>query len=62
MQDLGVPFDAGPIPVAENNAATHIMAYTGKGTRNIGHIDFKTLSLQALVCECLALLCTIGSA
>jgi hypothetical protein len=47
MQDLGIPFD-GPIPVAEDNAATRIITHTGKLTRNIRHIAFKTLSLSKL--------------
>jgi hypothetical protein len=61
MQDLGIPFD-GPIPVAEDNAATCIIAHTGKLTRNICHIALKTLSLQALVHERLALFRAVGSA
>ena len=61
MQDLGIPFD-GPIPVAEDNAATRIIAHTGKLTRNIRHIALKTLSLQALVRERLALFRAVGSA
>jgi hypothetical protein len=43
MQYLGIPFD-GPIPVAEDNAATCIIADTGKITHNICHIALKTLS------------------
>jgi hypothetical protein len=54
MEDIGLPFD-GPIPVAEDNLATQIIAHTGKITRNIQHIALKTLSLQALVKEQIAL-------
>jgi hypothetical protein len=61
MQGLGIPFD-GPIPVAEDNAATPIIAHTKKLTRNICHIALKTLSLQALIRERLALFRTAGSA
>jgi hypothetical protein len=51
MADIvGLPFD-GPVPVAEDNSATRIIAHTGKITRNVRHIALKTLSLQALVCE-----------
>jgi hypothetical protein len=48
MDDLGLPFEA-PIPAAEDNAATKIIAHTGKVTRNTHHIALRTLSLQALV-------------
>jgi hypothetical protein len=61
MDDLGIAFD-GPIPVAEDNAATRIIAHTGKLTRNVRHIALKTISLQALVRERLAMFCAIGSA
>jgi hypothetical protein len=42
MDDLGFAFD-GPIPVAEDNAATRIIAHTGKLTRNVRHIALKTI-------------------
>jgi hypothetical protein len=48
MDDLGLAFD-GPIPVAEDNAATRIIAHTGKLTRNVRHIALKTILLQTLV-------------
>jgi hypothetical protein len=34
MSDLGLPFQ-GPIPIAEDNAATHIIAHSEKITRNV---------------------------
>jgi hypothetical protein len=52
----------GPVPVAEDNAATHIIAHTGKLTRNVRHIALKTISLQTLVRKCITLFCAIGSA
>jgi hypothetical protein len=42
MDDLGLAFD-GPIPVAEDNAATHIIAHTGKLTRNVRHITLEMI-------------------
>ncbi len=61
MEDIGLPFD-GSIPVAEDNSATPIIAHTGKITRNVQHIALKTLSLQALVCKCIALFRAVGFA
>jgi hypothetical protein len=61
MDDLGIAFD-GPIPVAEDNAATRIIAHTGKLTRNVRHIALKTISLQTLVRERIAMFRAIGSA
>jgi hypothetical protein len=61
MEDIGLPFD-GPVPVAEDNSATRIIAHTGKITRNVRHIALKTLSLQALVRERIALFRAVGSA
>jgi hypothetical protein len=63
MGDIVIPFGGpNPIPVAEDNAATCIIAHTGKLTRNIPHVALKTLYLQALVRRRLALFRTIGSA
>ena len=59
MEDIGLPFD-GPIPVAEDNSATRIIAHTGKITRNVHHIALETISLQALVRECIALFCAVA--
>jgi hypothetical protein len=50
VDDLGLAFD-GPVPVAEDNVATRIIAHTGKLTRNVRHIALKTISLQTLVRE-----------
>jgi hypothetical protein len=62
MDDLGLAFD-GPIPVAEDNATTHIIVHTGKLTRNVRHIAaLKTISLQTLVRERIAMFRAIGSA
>jgi hypothetical protein len=61
MDDLGLALD-GPIPVAEDNAATRIIAHTGKLTRNVRHIALKTISLQTLVRERIAMFRAIGSA
>jgi hypothetical protein len=61
MEDLGLPFTA-PIPAAEDNAATRIIAHTGKITRNTRHIALKTLSLQALVRERITMFRAVGSA
>jgi hypothetical protein len=60
MDDLGLAFN-GPIPVAEDNAATRITAHTAKLTRNVRHIALKTISLQALVRERITMFCAIGS-
>jgi hypothetical protein len=48
MSDLGLPFQ-GPIPIAEDNAATRIIAHAGKITRNVRHVAIKALGLQGLV-------------
>jgi hypothetical protein len=48
MSDLGLPFQ-GPIPIAEDIAATRIIAHSGKVTRNIRHVAIQTLALQSLV-------------
>jgi hypothetical protein len=61
MDDLGLPFTA-PIPAAEDNAATRMIAHTGKITRNTRHIALKTLSLQGLICEQITMFRAIGSA
>jgi hypothetical protein len=61
MDDLGLAFD-GPIPVAEDNAATCIIAHTGKLTRNVRHIALKTISFQTLVREQITMFRAIGSA
>jgi hypothetical protein len=45
MQNIGLPFD-GPIPVAEDNAATRIIAHAGKTTKNVRHVSIQTLNLQ----------------
>jgi hypothetical protein len=54
MDNLGLAFD-GPIPVAEDNAATRIIAHTGKLTCNVRHIALKMISLQTLVRERIAM-------
>jgi hypothetical protein len=61
MDDIGLPFEA-PIPAAKDNAATQIIAHTGKITRNTRHIALKTLSLQALVREQITMFRAVGSA
>jgi hypothetical protein len=61
MEDIGLPFEA-PIPSAEDNSATRIIAHTGKITRNTRHIALKTLSLQALVRERITMFRAVGSA
>jgi hypothetical protein len=61
MENIGLPLEA-PIPAAEDNAATQIIAHTGKVTRNTRHIALKTLSLQALVRERITMFHTVGSA
>jgi hypothetical protein len=48
MADIGLPFD-GPIPVAEDNAATRIIAHAGKTTKNVRHVAIQTLNLQQAV-------------
>jgi hypothetical protein len=45
MEDIRLPFEA-PIPSADDNSATRVIAHTGKITRNTRHIALKTLSLQ----------------
>jgi hypothetical protein len=54
MDNLGLAFD-DPIPVAEDNAATQIIVQTGKLTCNVRHIALKTISLQNLVYEQIAM-------
>jgi hypothetical protein len=64
MEDLELPFET-PIPAAEDNSATRIIAQTGKTTRNTGRIALKTLSLvvQALVRERISMFrAAVGSA
>jgi hypothetical protein len=62
MEDLGIPFKT-PIPAAEDNATTRIIAHTGKISCNTRHIALKTLSLvQALVRECISMFRAVGSA
>jgi hypothetical protein len=61
MEDIGLPFD-GPVPVAEENSATRIIAHTGKITGNVRYIASKTLSFQALVRKHIALFRAVGSA
>jgi hypothetical protein len=46
MEDLGLPFFKTPIPPAEDNTATRLIAHTGKITRDTRHIALKTLSLH----------------
>jgi hypothetical protein len=46
----------------EDNAGTIIIAHTGKVTRNTHHIVLRTLSLQALVRERIAMFRAVGSA
>jgi hypothetical protein len=60
MRDLGLPFQ-GPIPIAEDNAATRIIAHSGKITRNVRHIAIKTLALQGLVRNKIAVFNSIGT-
>jgi hypothetical protein len=45
MQDIGLLSD-GPIPVAEDKAATRIIAHAGKTTKNVQHVSIQTLNLQ----------------
>jgi hypothetical protein len=61
MSDLGLPFQ-GPIPTAEDNAATRIIAHSGKITRDVRHVAIKTLALQALVRNKTAVFNAIGTA
>ena len=61
MSDLGLPFQ-GPIPIAEDNAATRIIAHSGKITRNVKHVAIKTLALQGLVRNEIAIFNSIGTA
>jgi hypothetical protein len=61
MEDIGLPFEP-PIPSAEDNSATRIIAHTGKITRNTRHIALKTLSLQALVRERITMFRAVSSA
>jgi hypothetical protein len=59
MNDMGLPF-LGPIPIAEDNAATRIIAHSGKVTqkvtRNVCHVAIKTLALQGLAWNDIAVL------
>ena len=61
MSDLGLPFQ-GPIPIAEDNAVTRIIAHSGKITRNVRHVAIKTLALQGLVRNEIAIFNSIGTA
>jgi hypothetical protein len=61
MSDLGLPFQ-GPIPIAKDNAATRIIAHAGKITRNVRHVAIKTLGLQGLVRNGIAVFNSIGTA
>jgi hypothetical protein len=61
MNDMGLPF-LGPIPIAEDNAATRIIAHSGKITRNVRHLAIKTLvALQGLVRNEIAVFNAIGT-
>jgi hypothetical protein len=60
MNDMGLPF-LGPIPIAEDNAATRIIAHSGKVTRNVRHVAIKTLALQGLVRNEIAVFNSIGT-
>jgi hypothetical protein len=60
MSDLGLPFQ-GPIPIAEDNAATRIIAHSGKVTRNVRHVAIQTLALQSLVRNEIAVFNAIGT-
>jgi hypothetical protein len=60
MDILALAFD-GHIPVAEDNAATHIIAHTGKLTPSVRHIALKTIPLQTLVHERNTMFQAIGS-
>ena len=61
MRDLGLPFH-GPIPIVEDNAATRIIAHSGKITRNVRYVTIKTLALQGLVRNKIAIFNSIGTA
>jgi hypothetical protein len=61
MSDLGLPFQ-GPIPIAEDNSATRIIAHSGKVTRNVRHVAIKTLALQGLVRNEIAVFNAVGTA
>jgi hypothetical protein len=60
MNNMGLPF-LGPIPIAEDNAATKIIAHFGKVTRNVRHVAIKTLALQGLVRNEIAVFNAIGT-
>jgi hypothetical protein len=60
MSNLGLPFQ-GPIPIAEDNAATRIIAHSGKVTRNVRHVAIQTLPLQSLVRNEVAVFNSIGT-
>ena len=61
MSDLGLPFQ-GPKPIAKDNAATRIIAHSGKITCNVRHVAIKTLALQGLVRNKVAAFHSIGTA
>ena len=61
MSDIGLPFQS-PIPIAEDNSATRIIAHSGKVTRNVRHVAIKTLALQGLVRNKIAIFNAIGTA
>jgi hypothetical protein len=60
MNNMGLPF-LGPIPIAEDNAATRIIAHSGKITCNVRHVAIKTLALQGLVRNEIAVFNAIGT-
>jgi hypothetical protein len=62
MDDLGLAFDGPTIPVTKNNAATRIIAHTGKLAGNVRHIALKMISIQTLVQEQITMFRAIGSA
>ena len=61
MSNLGLPFQ-GPIPIAEDNAAIRIITHSGNITRNVRHVTIKTLALQGLVRNKIAIFNSIGTA
>jgi hypothetical protein len=60
MSNLGLPFQ-GPIPIAEDNAATRIIAHSGKVTRKVRHVAIQTLALQSIVRNEIAVFYAIGT-
>jgi hypothetical protein len=60
MSDIELPFQ-GPIPTAEDSAATRIIAHSGKVTRNVRHVASQTLALQSLVRNEVAVFNAIGT-